>query len=218
MPPLLTLENATKCYSSVPLFQQLSLQLWPQQIVGLVGPSGRGKSTLLKVLAGLIPLDTGEVFFQQKPLSRLSAKEKRYFRKSVQLVFQDPYSTLNPRMPIYAHLEEPLCIYTQRTTQQRRHTILNMLEQLQLDSLLLDRYPHELSGGQRQRIALGRVLLTEPQILLLDEPTTKLDTTSEGQILTLIQSLFQSTPLSILYVSHNEELLNRLTNNILCPF
>lgn len=164
---------------------------------GLVGESGSGKSTLLRAVAGLAPVDDGEIRIDGKPLK--TPRDKAFYR-NVQMVFQDPYGSLHPRQTVDRLLLEPLAVHGIGDTEQR---IVRALDEVGLGSGFRFRYPHQLSGGQRQRIAIARALIIEPSILLLDEPTSALDASVQAEVLNLLEQVRRDRKLTFVMVSHD---------------
>lgn len=184
--------------------------------VGLEGRSGAGKSTLVRILLGLIPADGGEVLWEGKPLAQFSRAEMRAFRRSVQLVAQNPEQAFDPRWTIGASLSEVFAIHPElcAAAESAAMRIAEGLRAVELPERILERQPHELSGGELQRAAIARALLTEPRILLLDEPTTMLDVSIQAQILALLMRLRADHQLGMLLISHDRPLLTYFADEI----
>lgn len=184
--------------------------------VGLEGRSGAGKSTLVRILLGLIPADGGEVLWEGKSLAQFSRAEMRAFRRSVQLVAQNPEQAFDPRWTIGASLSEVFAIHPALADGERsaKERIADGLGAVELPERILERQPHELSGGELQRAAIARALLTEPRILLLDEPTTMLDVSIQAQILALLMRLRAEHQLGMLLISHDRPLLRYFADEI----
>lgn len=180
----------------------------------MVGESGSGKSTLAKILIGLNSPSLGEVLFQNKPLSLLNKEERHSFCKQVQIVFQDPYSSLNPRMQIRSILEEPLIVHRIGNSSQRLDKIKKTLNLVGISESSLSHFPHEFSGGQRQRICLARALITSPSLLILDEPLSALDVSIQAQIVNLIKDLKDELRISYLFISHDQIMVQFLCKKI----
>ena len=184
--------------------------------VGLEGRSGAGKSTLVRILLGLIPADGGDVLWEGKPLAQFSRAEMRAFRRSVQLVAQNPEQAFDPRWTIGASLSEVFAIHPElcAAAESAAMRIAEGLRAVELPERILERQPHELSGGELQRAAIARALLTEPRILLLDEPTTMLDVSIQAQILALLMRLRADHQLGMLLISHDRPLLTYFADEI----
>ena len=171
--------------------------------MGIVGESGSGKTTILRILLKLIPYTEGQVTFGEKELSEFSGNDLKNFRQLVQPVFQDPYSTFNPRFSIFSSLSLALEVQNLSEKGSRKQQILDILEQVGLSYELSQSYPHQLSGGQRQRAAIARALLCNPKVLLLDEPTSALDVSVQAQVLNLIKDLQDIYDFAIIMVTHD---------------
>lgn len=198
----------------VPILSNVSLEVQPGEILGIAGESGCGKSTLLKAILGIAPLGGGTVRFRGKSLSNLSRMELRTLRHDIQMVFQNPYSSLNPRMTVFQTLAEAICTRNYLMGNELKSKVAELLESVGLSASMVNRYPHAFSGGQRQRIAIARALATEPKLLLADEPTAALDVSSQAQILKLLKNLSEEKNLSIVFVSHNLGALAELTDRV----
>lgn len=191
--------------------QDVSLNIEKGTTVGLVGESGCGKSTLGLMLAKLLAPTNGSVFFQGQNLEDLSREELKKFRKKVQIVFQDPYSSLNPRMTIRKILREPFEIHKEPSSDGK---IGELLSQVGLPMSYSDYYPHQLSGGQRQRVGIARALALSPECIICDEPLSALDISIQSQIVHLLQRLQKEFQLGYLFISHNLEVVRRLTQKL----
>ncbi len=193
----------------------VSLVLPPGQTLGIVGESGSGKSTLGMCLLRLQRCD-GEIEFERQALQKLSTRELRPLRKDFQVVFQDPYSSLSPRMTVAEIVDEGLGIhFPEFTRQQRRARIVAAMKEVGLEESMLTRYPHEFSGGQRQRIAIARTIVLEPKLLLLDEPTSALDVSVQKQVLELLLGLQARRGLSYVFISHDLKVIRAMANRVL---
>lgn len=191
----------------------IDLDIYKGEILGLVGESGCGKSTLGKAILKLIN-PTGEVLYEDKDILNFDTKTLKQFRKKAQLIFQNPFSSLDPRMTVYALLREPLVVHKIRNKQEinsRIHEIINLVGLNEED---LKRYPHEFSGGQRQRIAIARALILKPEFLVADEPVSALDVSIQAQIITLLQELKEKLNLTILFISHDLGVVKYLSDRI----
>jgi oligopeptide/dipeptide ABC transporter ATP-binding protein len=171
--------------------------------LGLVGESGSGKTTLARCVLRLVEPDSGSVVFHGVDVTALEGDKLRRHRRHMQMVFQDPYDSLNPRWTVHKTLEEPLRLHTQLDGGQRRTRIDELLDLVRLDARFAGRYPHELSGGQQQRVGIARALATQPELLLLDEPTSALDSVSRVQILSLLNRLRDELGLTYVFISHD---------------
>ncbi len=181
----------------------ISFSIPEGQTYSLVGESGCGKTTTSRMILMAEPPTDGEVHFQGKPMNQFTAEDKREFRASVQAVFQDPWSSLNPRMRVDSIVSEPLVTHQRVTNREVKAQVSELLEVVGLHAFHAERYPHEFSGGQRQRIAIARALSTRPKLIVLDEPVSALDVSIRAQILNLLKQLQESYHLSYLLIAHN---------------
>ena len=182
----------------------VSLSVPAGRALGIAGESGSGKSTLLRAIAGLVRPADGTISFQGTPLAGLSGQRSVAVRRAIQIVFQNPDATLNPRHTIYQSLERPLKLFRPEVSRRdRREAVAEMLRQVRLSPDLLDRYPRSLSGGQRQRVAIGRALLAQPHVLLCDEVTSALDVSVQASILELLVGLRAERELTVVFVTHD---------------
>jgi oligopeptide/dipeptide ABC transporter ATP-binding protein len=181
----------------------VDFELFPGETLALVGESGCGKSTLAKALVGLNPITTGAAQLRGETITSISRSALRRYRSELQLVFQDPYASLNPRFTIAETLGEPLLLHGKATRGNVDAKVCELLGQVGLDTELRFRYPHEFSGGQRQRISIARALAVEPKLILCDEVTSALDVSIQAQILDLLRSVQQKLGLSYLFITHD---------------
>ncbi|MEM6821978.1 MAG: ATP-binding cassette domain-containing protein [Verrucomicrobiota bacterium] len=182
----------------------ISFEVAKGSCVGLVGESGSGKSTTGKALIGLNPVSEGSIVYDQKELANLGRKDFQPLRKRIQMVFQDPFNSLNPRMRVEQIVGEPLGIHEPELSKsERRNRIEELLKQVGLDSKALNRFPHAFSGGQRQRIGIARALAVKPEFLILDEPVSALDVSVQAQIINLLSDLKTEFNLTYLFISHD---------------
>jgi oligopeptide/dipeptide ABC transporter ATP-binding protein len=184
------------------------------KIFALVGESGCGKSTVARLVLGLIPPTSGEVLFQGMNVSGLNNNAMKSFRKSVQIIFQDPFASLNPRKSIMDTVSEPLKIHRIIEKSRIKETVVELLGKVGLGPDLLHRYPHELSGGQRQRICIARALAVSPKVIVADEPLSALDVSVQAQIINLLQELKREYRLSFLFISHDLKVVHYFSDTI----
>ncbi|EKN5071334.1 microcin C ABC transporter ATP-binding protein YejF [Yersinia enterocolitica] len=194
--------------------KDLSFALRPGESLGLVGESGSGKSTTGLALLRLLP-SQGEILFDGQPLHNFSPKQMLPYRSRIQVVFQDPYSALNPRLNIQQIIAEGLEVHQKLSAAHRELRVIKAMEEVGLDPVSRYRYPTEFSGGQRQRIAIARALILQPQLLILDEPTSSLDKSVQAQILALLKSLQQRYQLSYLFISHDLQVVRSLCHQVI---
>lgn len=223
--PLLELREVKKYYpikqgllrkqtGNVKAVDGVSFQVFPGETFGLVGESGCGKSTLGRVIVQLLQATSGEIQFGNKVISEMNVKEKQDFKRHVQMIFQDPFSSLNPRQKIGDILEEPYCIHTDLTRQQRREKAAELLQKVGLNPLHAERFPHQFSGGQRQRIGIARALALNPQLIVCDEPVSALDVSIQSQIINLLEELQEETGISLLFIAHDLSVVKHISHRI----
>jgi oligopeptide/dipeptide ABC transporter ATP-binding protein len=192
----------------------VSFDLMAGETLGLVGESGCGKSTLGRLILALMPPTRGEVRFAGENLAGLSARRLKPLRRQMQIIFQDPYSSLNPRMTVGRILEEPFVIHGLGDAGQRRQWARELLEEVGLGAEHLERYPHEFSGGQRQRIGIARALALKPRLMVADEPVSALDVSIQAQILNLLAELQARHGLTYLFISHDLSVISQISDRI----
>ena len=186
------------------------------QTVGLVGESGSGKTTIGRALLKLVPATAGSVKFDGRDILGLRERDFRPFRRRMQIIFQDPFSSLNPRLTIGAIVGEALEIHFPRmTAAQRRDRVADLLEQVGLRADMMTRYPHEFSGGQRQRIGIARALAVEPDFIVCDEPVSALDVSVQAQIVNLLQDLQARLGLAYLFIAHDLAVVEHISDHVL---
>jgi oligopeptide transport system ATP-binding protein len=193
---------------------KVSLQIVGGETLGLVGESGSGKSTLGRLILRLIEPTSGKVFFEGRDLSTLTRSELRHLRRDMQLVFQDPYASLNPRMRVRAIVGEGLEIHRLARGKEKLDRIAELLRMVGMAPDAMTRYPHEFSGGQRQRIGIARALAVKPRFLVLDEPVSALDVSIQAQIINLLQDLQEQLKLTYLFIAHDLRVVEHISNRV----
>lgn len=228
--PVIKIEKASRLYplrkggllsfkpQTLRAVDAVSLTVKAGECLGLVGQSGSGKTTVSKMILGAEPVDEGaiEVRFenQMREVASLNSQERQRFRQMIQFIFQDPFSSLNPRMTVFEILSEPFVIHNIGTKEERAERIRALMTMVGLDHRFLRRYPHSFSGGQRQRIGIARALALSPQILLCDEPVSALDVSVQAQVLNLLKDLKQQLGLTYVFVSHNMAVVDYIADRI----
>ena len=210
--------------SEVRAVDGVSFTLHRGETIGLVGESGCGKTTVGRAIVNILRAMNYRVEIEGKvlyhrggdvvDLAALSRREMRRYRSDLQMVFQDPYSSLNPRMTVGAIIDEPLKIHTTQTKPERRDRVRSLLEKVGLSPAHAARYPHEFSGGQRQRIGIARALATNPKIVIADEPVSALDVSIQAQVINLMQDLQQEFGLSYIFISHDLSVVRHISDRI----
>ncbi|KHS79222.1 ABC transporter ATP-binding protein [Pectobacterium brasiliense] len=218
-PPLLSLKNIHTRYSTaqgkVLAVDDVSLTILPGETLGLVGESGCGKSTLSKTILRLLPPSHGQIVFDGQDITTLKESRLKALRQRVQMIFQDPYASLNPRHSIQHILETPLIVHGLGDRAQRQQAIKNIIDRVGLPQSSLSRYPHEFSGGQRQRIGIARALVVRPSLVICDEPVSALDVSIQAQILNLLVELKNEMGLSLLFISHDLAVVRYIADRVM---
>jgi len=215
--PLIQFQNINKQFilqkKTLSALQNINLSISKGKTLGLVGESGCGKSTLGKIALQLENPTSGSVYFNGTPVSSLR-KYPSELRRQMQMIFQDPYTALNPRITIQNSIGEGLDIHRLAKGSERQEKILELLNDVGLDSEMLHRYPHELSGGQRQRVGIARALAVDPTVVVCDEPLSALDAYTQQQIMQLLMNLKQTKRLTYLFISHDLQAIRQLSDHV----
>lgn len=204
--------------SHVKAVDGITLDIYKGETLGVVGESGCGKSTLGRTILGLESLTEGELVFNGNNISKYSARQLKPFKKEMQMIFQDPYASLNPKQRIGDALEEALIIHTQLSAQDRREKVIKLLNEVGLKEEHYERYPHEFSGGQRQRIGIARAISINPSFIVCDEPVSALDVSVQAQVIKLLKDLQEKHALTYLFVSHDLGVVRHLCNRVLVMY
>jgi ABC-type glutathione transport system ATPase component len=224
--PLVEAKNLVKTFASgqnafggsstrqVRAVNHVSLAIEPGETVGLVGESGSGKSTLGRMLLRLVEPDSGSIRFDGIDVLAAKGADLRRLRRDMQIIFQDPYGSLDPRMTVEQVISEPILIHSNDGRADRRTRAAGMLRAVGLEESALSRYPHEFSGGQRQRIGIARALMLRPRFIVADEPVSALDVSVGAQIVNLLQQLQRDFHLTYLFISHSLPVVRYLANRI----
>jgi len=195
--------------------QDVSFDLLRGEVLGIVGESGSGKSTLAKLAMRLLEPTTGEILYEGKPIKSYQGAAQKQLRSDVQMVFQDPNASLNPRLTIEQSLQEPFVLHGRGNKQERHAEIIRLLGVVGLPVTALQRYPHELSGGQKQRVVIARALALKPKVLIADEAVAALDASVKAQIINLLLDLQKEFQLSIIFITHDLPMVQAMCNRVL---
>ncbi|WP_374077227.1 ABC transporter ATP-binding protein [Bdellovibrio bacteriovorus] len=224
--PLLKVENVTKRFpiygglfsrevAAVQAVQGISFELNKGETLGLVGESGCGKSTLGRCLIRLHDTTSGKIIYNGKDITHIEGEELRDMRKKMQIIFQDPFASLNPRMTIGSILEEPLIIHNlYNSAKDRQDRISELIDLVGLRREHLSRYPHEFSGGQRQRVGIARALAVNPELIVCDEPVSALDVSIQAQVINLLMELQQKLGLTYIFIAHDLKVVEHVSTKV----
>ena len=226
MGPMLSVSELEKTYevrktafsnkkTTIRVVDRITFDLHKGKTLGIVGESGSGKSTLARCLMLLEKPDSGVIKFFDQDLLKLKEESLKSLRKDIQIIFQDPYSSLNPRKKILNTLSEPLLFHQIANRQNVNEKAAEILHNVGLDEDSLDKYPHEMSGGQRQRVAIGRALASEPSLLIADEPVSSLDVSIQAQIINLFVDIKNEFKISMIFISHDLNIVRFISDDIL---
>lgn len=204
----------SKVVNHVKAVDGVSISIYPGETLSLVGESGSGKSTLGKTILRLEDIADGEIIFDNTNITKLSRKEMRPIRRNMQIIFQDPFASLSPRMTVSEIIEEPLVIHNLFDRVERRKKGIQLLDIVGLSKYYADRYPHEFSGGQRQRIGIARALAIDPKLIVADEPVSALDVSIQSQIINLLSDLQKEFNLTYLFISHDLSVVEHISDRV----
>jgi oligopeptide/dipeptide ABC transporter ATP-binding protein len=198
--------------------ENVSFEVFEGESIGIVGESGCGKSTLGRTILGLEKATDGKIFFKNQEISNLPEKKRKTFKKEMQMIFQDPYASLDPRQRIGAALEEVFVIHTKMTKAEREERVMQLLKEVGLKEEHYDRYPHEFSGGQRQRIGIARAIALNPSLVICDEAVSALDVSVQAQIIKLLKDIQEKHRLTYLFISHDLGVVRHFCNRVLVMY
>ena len=204
-----------KQYGEVKAVENVSFKIPEGEILGLVGESGSGKTTLGRSIIRLIEPSKGKIFYNNKNIIKFKEKEMRELRKDFQIIFQDPFASLDPRKKVFDIISQGLKIHTKMNKAEIYEKVKTIIKDVGLQEEHLNRYPHEFSGGQRQRIGIARALVLDPKFIIADEPVSALDVTIQAQILNLILELKEKYSLTILFISHDLSVINQIADRVM---
>ncbi len=216
--PLVVAEDLFQRYGDIRALNGVSFALNRGDTLAIVGESGCGKSTLARIVTMIEPPSEGRLLIGENAITPGTRKPSPSLRRKVQIVFQNPYGSLNPRKTIASTLEEPLLLNTKQSRAERRERVLAMLEKVGMRPEHADRYPHMFSGGQRQRVAVARALMLEPEILVLDEPVSALDLSIQAQVLNMLADLQDEFSLTYIFISHDLSVVRHIADQIMVMY
>jgi peptide/nickel transport system ATP-binding protein/oligopeptide transport system ATP-binding protein len=220
--PLVEIRNLKKYFKigdrNLKAVDGLNLEIYPGETVGLVGESGCGKSTAGRTILRMYDATEGEILFEGKNILKMSSKEMNSIRKQMQMIFQDPYASLNPRMTIKDIIAEPLDIHGLASGSKRVERVKELLKLVGLSPEHMDRFPHEFSGGQRQRIGIARALAINPKFIVCDEPISSLDVSIQAQIVNLLKELQDKIGLTYLFIAHDLSMVKYISDRVLVMY
>ncbi len=193
----------------------VSFSIYPGETLSVVGESGCGKSTLARTVLGLYPPDSGEILYRNQRIDNLTAEQMLPYRAKMQMIFQDPYASLNPRMTVQQTLNEPVKFHNPHISEDDANDrVVKVMEQVGVDPKWVDRYPHEFSGGQRQRISIARALMVDPEFIVADEPVSALDVSIQAQILNLLMDAQEERGLTYMFITHDLSVVRHISTRV----
>lgn len=223
--PLLQVQSLSKYFpgqhsfwgkplSAIKAVESVSFEVWPGETLGLVGESGCGKSTIGRTIAGLYQPTSGQVLFENQDIHQTVGSSAISMRRKIQMIFQDPYASLNPRMTVGDIIGEPLDIHRLAAGSARKEIIYRLLKQVGLNPEQSNRFPHEFSGGQRQRVGIARALATNPRFIVCDEPVSALDVSIQAQVVNLLQEIQAIYGLTYLFIAHDLSIIKHISHRV----
>ena len=205
--------------TTVKALNDVSFSIKPRETLGVVGESGCGKSTLARAILRLYPVNSGEIYYRGDRIDSLSPREMLPYRKKMQMIFQDPYASLNPRMTVKRTLEEPVLFHNKSiTSKEVKDKVAEVMHQVGVDPKWAGRYPHEFSGGQRQRISIARALMVDPEFIVADEPVSALDVSIQAQILNLLMDAQQQRGLTYMFITHDLSVVKHISTRVVVMY
>jgi len=192
----------------------VSFELHEGETLGIVGESGCGKSTMARAILNLIPVTSGQVWFEGDRLDSLAESQMHAYRRRLQMIFQDPFSSLNPRMTVGAIIGEPMRVFNLHAGRSRKLEVMRLMDLVGLNPRFLNRYPHEFSGGQRQRIGIARALAVQPKVVICDEPVSALDVSIQAQVINLLMDLKEELGLAYIFISHDLSVVRHISDRV----
>ncbi len=214
--PIVIVEKLSKQFGTFRALEKATFNVYPGETLGIVGESGSGKTTLARVALELIPASEGKIYYRNRDITRLSSRNLKALRKDLQIIFQDPYSSLNPRISAGSAILEPMKVHGLHGNDEiRRVRVMNLLDRVGLKPEHYDRYPHEFSGGQRQRICIARALAVEPRLIICDESVSALDVSIQAQVLNLLNDLKKDFGLTYIFISHDLSVVKFMSDRLI---
>ena len=219
--PILEINEISKTYKGkeheqiFSALKNVSFDVFPNETLGIIGESGSGKTTIAKLILKLISLTNGSIKFKGKDIFKLKPKELKRIRKDIQIVFQDPYSSLNPKQKIFSALLEPLKVHNNLSRWDQKQKILSLIQQVGLRTTVLDKFPNELSGGQRQRVCIARALAVDPKIIVFDESVSALDVSIQADVLNLLNKIKKENKLTYIFISHDLSVIRFMSDRVM---
>ena len=214
--PILLVEMLSKQFGSFTALEKASFNVYPGETLGIVGESGSGKTTLARVVLELLPASEGKIFYKDRDITKLTAGKRKELRKDLQIIFQDPYSSLNPRLSAGSAILEPMKVHgLHQNDTMRKIRVMELLSKVGLNPEHYSRYPHEFSGGQRQRICIARALAVEPRLIICDESVSALDVSIQAQVLNLLNDLRKDYGLTYIFISHDLSVVKFMSDRLI---
>lgn len=215
MKEILSLKNIRKKYENGVEIQEISFEVLQGEIFSIVGESGSGKSTIAKLIVGLLEKTSGTIYYDNQDISEMSPKERKKLHQKIQMIFQSPYASLNPKCTVREIIAEGLIYQKVIPKERMEEYIRNLMEEVGLKKVLLESYPSQLSGGECQRVGIARALAVQPELIIADECLSALDMITQAQILKLFQTIIENRKLSCIFISHDLSVVKKISNRLM---
>lgn len=212
---MIEVRSITKYFGDLKVLDSVSFKIDYGESIGIIGPSGCGKTTLAKIICNLIKPTQGDVLYRGEDIFKFKRRDRKIFRRKVQIVFQDPFASLDPKMLIRDTLLEPLIIHEPYLKKRHLQQVRALVKKVGLDYDMLERFPHQISGGQRQRVNIARALAVRPKLLICDEPVSSLDLPVQAHILKLLARLRKQENLALLFISHDPFVIKAISDKVI---